>query len=169
MGAVVAHPLRRVRGFLAISGTGDLSRQGLSDLFTCGITPRGQVNVRRIVKLIDQIDSQKLRGGFYTPDAVVDACLERVSLLLNGNPEVRVLEPSAGDGAFVRGLARTRGLVRRSHMTCVESLDAEAQACREELERTRVAGEVITDSFFHWLRGQRGPFNVTIGSPLFIR
>lgn len=121
------------------------------------------------MKLIDEIDSQKLRGGFYTPDAVVDACLERVSLLLNGNPEVRVLEPSAGDGAFVRGLARTRGLARRSHMTCIESLDEEAQACRAELERTRVAGEVITDSFFHWLRGERGPFNVIVGNPPFIR
>ena len=61
------------------------------------------------LKPIHEIPARKLRGGFYTPAPVVDACLGRVAAILNGAASVRILEPAAGDGAFVRGLARGIG------------------------------------------------------------
>src|SRR5437868_2215076 len=74
------------------------------------------------LKFIGEVDAQKLRGGFYTPDPVVDDCLRRVTTLLNGTRNVTLLEPAAGDGAFVRGLARlpTASRLRKAKITCVE-------------------------------------------------
>lgn len=123
------------------------------------------------MKLISETDANKLRGGFYTPSQVVDACWDRVEGLLNGSKVVKVLEPSAGDGAFLRGLARFRPShrLRRSQITCVELVDSEAEACRSELSRAGLRGNVIGDSFFNWLKSTRGPFNVLVGNPPFIR
>lgn len=123
------------------------------------------------MKLIDDVDAQKLRGGFYTPDGVVDACWKRVDELLNGANDVKVLEPSAGDGAFLRGLGRLRATsrLRRSQITCIELVESEAEASRSELVRANLIGEVVTDSFFNWLLQERGPYNALVGNPPFIR
>ena len=123
------------------------------------------------MKLIEEIDAQKLRGGFYTPPQVVDACWERIGELLNGIVNLKGLEPSAGDGSFVRGLARLRSnsRLRRCQLTCIELLESEAEACRGELSRANIAGDVVTDSFFSWLNLERGPYNILVGNPPFIR
>lgn len=123
------------------------------------------------MKLIEEVDAQKLRGGFYTPPQVVDACWERVGELLNGTRNIRVLEPSAGDGAFVRGLARLRSnsRLRRSQVTCIELVESEAEACRRELFAANLSGEVVAGSFFSWLGHGRGPFSALVGNPPFIR
>jgi adenine-specific DNA-methyltransferase len=123
------------------------------------------------LKLIEDVGPQKLRGGFYTPALVVDACWERVRELLNGAREIRVLEPSAGDGAFLRGLSRmqTNSRLRRSEIACIELVESEAALCRKELERSNLSGAVVTGSFFKWLQQERGTFNVLVGNPPFIR
>lgn len=123
------------------------------------------------MKLIGEIDAQKLRGGFYTPDPVVDDCLQRVTTLLNGARDVSILEPAAGDGAFVRGLARLQSgnRLRQGEVTCVEVVEAEAEACRAALAEASLHGEVITDSFFRWMRAKPRTFNAVVGNPPFIR
>jgi len=55
------------------------------------------------VKTRAEVTPEKLRGGFYTPPPLVSACLERVRERLPEG-ELRLLEPSAGDGAFVLSL-----------------------------------------------------------------
>jgi adenine-specific DNA-methyltransferase len=123
------------------------------------------------LKLIDEVDAQKLRGGFYTPPQVVDACWERVNELLNGTNSVKVLEPSAGDGAFIRGLSRlcSNHRLRKGQTTCIEITEPEADACRGELVAGGLSGEVVVDSFFSWLSKDRDSFNVLVGNPPFIR
>jgi len=123
------------------------------------------------LKLSNEVDEQKLRGGFYTPDWVVDACWENVDGLLNGTKNIKALEPSAGNGAFLRGLGRLRSnsRLRRSKITCVEIVESESAICKEELARANISGHVITDSFFNWLGMDRGQFNALVGNPPFVR
>ncbi len=57
------------------------------------------------MKAIDVMSAEKLRGGFYSPPTLVRACLDRIAALRSGDAKpLRVFEPSAGDGAFIRGL-----------------------------------------------------------------
>ena len=58
------------------------------------------------MKTSREVTPDKLRGGFYSPDSLVRVCLDRAQALLTGDGPVRVLEPSAGDGAFLAGLAK---------------------------------------------------------------
>ncbi|HVW01787.1 MAG TPA: N-6 DNA methylase [Planctomycetaceae bacterium] len=122
------------------------------------------------MKFIHEISPDKLRGGFYTPAPVVDACLGRISRLLGADRPLRILEPSAGDGAFVRGLqasADRGGLNGR--ITCVELLEREAALCRSALQAAGLDGQVIHDSFFAWAEGQSAQFDAVVGNPPFVR
>jgi len=57
------------------------------------------------VKTREEVSPEKARGGFYTPPGLVSVCLDRVEALTRGRSRLSLLEPSAGDGAFIRRMA----------------------------------------------------------------
>ena len=69
--------------------------------------------------------ARRAAGAFYTPDWLVDevtaetlaATLHRVRWAGDGAPELRVLDPAAGDGRFLEAVTRvlTDEAVRRGH------------------------------------------------------
>jgi predicted RNA methylase len=122
------------------------------------------------VKLRHELSAQKLRGGYYTPPDVVDFCLSRALASTRG-PVVRWLEPGAGDGAFMRGLA-ARSERRAATVTCIEIDPREAAKCRRGMAAHGIRGDVIEDSFFRWLavpRTQARQFDVVVGNPPYVR
>jgi adenine-specific DNA-methyltransferase len=121
------------------------------------------------VKTSLEVTSDKLRGGFYSPEPLVRVCLDRVASLLAGNDHLRVLEPSAGDGAFIAGLAGHALRDRVSWVTAIEVLDSEAAACRATLETARFGGEVLVESALAWSDRAREPYDVAVGNPPFVR
>jgi len=53
-------------------------------------------------EIIENIDSKKLRGGYYTPQAITDfICKWAIT-----KPTQKVLEPSCGDGNFIESAIR---------------------------------------------------------------
>lgn len=114
------------------------------------------------------VSADKLRGGFYTPSALVDFVLHKV-VGMQSQETLRVLEPSAGDGAFIRGLARQKlpGL----EITAIELLTAEAGKAREELGRTGIDGEVLNQSALQWSADQEQAerYDIAIGNLPFVR
>ena len=123
------------------------------------------------MKFVDEVSPEKLRGGFYTPPQLVAECFGRVAELLGNDRALDILEPSAGDGAFVRGVSpAVRGaLIRKPRFTCVEILHEEAAKCRDALRSAHLKGEVIDGSFFSWARGQLPSFDALVGNPPFVR
>ena len=122
------------------------------------------------VKTSDQLAPEKLRGGFYSPSALVSVCLNRISELTQGRCELTVLEPSAGDGAFIRGLAGHALRDRVAHVVAVELIDTEAAACDHALAESGIAGAVHTGSFFDPdIRSCATGFDVAVGNPPFLR
>ena len=119
------------------------------------------------MRLRSDVTDEKLRGGFYTPDPLVDFVVKRATA--DATPaDARVLEPSAGDGAFLRGLARA-GLTG-SRVTAVEIVAAEAAKARSELDRLGLTGNVVTGSMLQLaMTRDVGEFDVAIGNLPFVR
>jgi len=102
----------------------------------------------------------KLRGGYYTPAALA----EFLSEWAVRDPGSRVLEPSAGNGAFVEALAHR---LSRGHLDAIELYETEASKIRE---RAPSAANVITGDAFGWYAASRdGIYDAVVGNPPFIR
>ena len=120
-------------------------------------------------------DTDKLRGGYYTPPAVADL-LTRWAIR---TPQDSFLEPSCGDGAVLSaGISRLVSLGADRHNISDLVQAAEITADEAVKARNRVSGIIpvrrndiiVTDDFFHLLtiNGNR-KFTACIGNPPFIR
>lgn len=108
---------------------------------------------------------RKARGGFYTPRSLTRFLAEWAI----HSPVDRVLEPSTGDGAFLRAAARRlRDLGATSFQDLlfgVELVDAEAK----KAQRLVPEADVRIGSFFELGRDDVPSANVVIGNPPYIR
>lgn len=117
----------------------------------------------------DKVSADKLRGGFYTPSALVRVCLDRVASLTSDGRSLRVLEPSAGDGGFLTGLKNHALADRVDWVTSVEIDPVEADKCRASFSLTDFAGEVVGDSVLAWAEQSPRQFDIAVGNPPFVR
>ena len=130
---------------------------------------------RRGLRTIDVVSAEKLRGGFYSPPTLVRACLDRIAVLIveapgGGAPgPLRVFEPSAGDGAFIRGLRDHAIAGRVQEVTAVEINPQEAAKSRQALAGTPFGGTVLTGSVLNGARPSAGEYDVAVGNPPFVR
>lgn len=107
---------------------------------------------------------QKLRGGFYTEQAIANFLVKWVKMI---SPKT-ILEPSCGDGAFLQAL-ESQNLKQLKKVAVCEIDDEEAAKARG---RTCVPIDFVADDFLRWylLKGQDGPpFDAVLGNPPFIR
>jgi adenine-specific DNA methylase len=118
------------------------------------------------MRLSTDVDATKLRGGFYTPESVVRFCIDRIRP--GSRAAIRVLEPSSGDGAFIRGLGSS-SLGDCVEVTAVELISAEADKSRVALRESRLVGQVTNTSFFTWAATAGEKFDAVIGNPPFVR
>jgi hypothetical protein len=58
------------------------------------------------MQLIKEATEEKLRGGFYTPEPIAAFILKWA---FNGNTELDILEPSCGDGVFLKEIQKKKG------------------------------------------------------------
>jgi adenine-specific DNA-methyltransferase len=121
------------------------------------------------LKTSDRVSADKLRGGFYTPPDLVRVCLERVSELVGDRNGLVVLEPSSGDGAFIRGLSGHRLAAQVSAVTAIELLDAEADKCRRQAPGPGFELDVITGSALRREFWRHSRHDVAVGNPPFVR
>src|SRR5215472_1367875 len=121
------------------------------------------------LKTSDRVSADKLRGGFYTPPALVRVCLERVRELAGDRDGLVVLEPSSGDGAFIRGLSEHRLAAQVSAVTAIEIAGPEADKCRNLVPAAGFDLDVVTGSALSHEVWQERRYDVAIGNPPFVR
>jgi adenine-specific DNA-methyltransferase len=123
------------------------------------------------MRLRDEVTADKLRGGFYTPPALVDFCWRRAAGLIDSERTFRVLEPSAGDGAFVRGIARTAADVQRrvTGVLAAEIIPEEAAKAEISLRTLELPGQVLRRSILPWAADTDEWFGLIVGNPPFVR
>lgn len=123
------------------------------------------------MKVRREVSADKLRGGFYTPPALVDFCWRRAATLVDGSQALRVLEPSAGDGAFVRGLGRVSNdvRVRVTDVLAAEIIPEEAAKIDLSLGALNLPGQVLRRSILPWAAETDEWFGLVVGNPPFVR
>jgi adenine-specific DNA methylase len=114
----------------------------------------------------DEVSTEKLRGSFATPPRLVRRCLDRVIELTDGRDALHALEPSAGDGAFVRALATHPLRARIARMTACEPDREDARRSGDALVAAGLDGEVRRASA---LALPEAGYDVAFGNPPFVR
>ena len=125
-------------------------------------------------EIIENIDSKKLRGGYYTPQAITDfICKWAIT-----KPTQKVLEPSCGDGNFIESAIRRFkelgvpnnklfGLIKG-----IELIEDEAEKSKDRAAKYGLNSTTILNAdFFDYISNANGEahFDVVIGNPPFIR
>ncbi len=111
------------------------------------------------MQLIENASSEKLRGGYYTPRKIADFILKWG---LRDLQYTDILEPSCGDGAFLKAL-KTMGYCFHS-LTAVEYNQVEAEKAMQV-----GIGDVVNADFHAFCRDTDKRFNLIVGNPPFIR
>lgn len=123
------------------------------------------------MKVKAEVTDQKLRGGFYSPPDLVDSCLRRViELLTDHRSNLRVLEPSVGDGAFLHGLSR-HGVLRDliGQILAFEVVSSEAARAKAVAQTLEMSARVVPRSVIPWAASVDDEFDIAIGNPPFVR
>jgi adenine-specific DNA-methyltransferase len=123
---------------------------------------------------LENIDSKKLRGGYYTPQEITDfICRWAIN-----KPTQKVLEPSCGDGNFIESIIerfleigvpinKLPGLVQG-----VELMPEEAKKAKDRAEIFGLNSNIIINTDFFTFLDQRNKnlkFDIVVGNPPFIR
>lgn len=111
------------------------------------------------MQLIENASSEKLRGGYYTPKKIADFILKWG---LRDLLYTDILEPSCGDGAFLKAL-KTMGCCFHS-LTAVEYNQVEAEKAMQV-----GIGDLVNADFHAFCRDTEKRFNLIVGNPPFIR
>ena len=113
------------------------------------------------MKIKKNINLDKLRGGFYTPETITKFIL---AWAFNGNKFCDILEPRCGDGAFLKSLKK--GKYSFNSVTAIEYYKEEAQKAQKvTLQNTKV---IISD-FHKYCNTTSQKFDIVIGNPPYIR
>lgn len=113
------------------------------------------------MQLINNASKEKLRGGFYTPDAIAQFILR---WSFNGNKNFDVLEPSCGDGVFLEAIKS--GGYKYNSVTAIELDPEEAKKARKiKLEDTRV----LNSEFHQFCVSTKKQYDLVVGNPPYIR
>jgi adenine-specific DNA-methyltransferase len=125
-------------------------------------------------EVIENIDSKKLRGGYYTPQPIADfICKWAIT-----NTTQRVLEPSCGDGNFIESaIKRFKDLGAQDNqlnglVQGVELLEVEAKKSKSRAAKYGLNSDTITnDDFFNFIlkNNENASYDIVVGNPPFIR
>jgi adenine-specific DNA-methyltransferase len=119
------------------------------------------------------IDFDKLRGGYYTPSPIAEfICSWTIQ-----NDNDLVLEPSCGDGNFIEAaIARfnelgVNGADLYGRIKGIELIPEEAQKATRRASNFGLNGDtIVNNDFFSFISNQEGiAYNSIIGNPPFIR
>lgn len=113
------------------------------------------------MRLIETQSEQKLRGGFYTPEPIANFILKWA---INGSVNYDILEPSAGDGVFLKQLKKNS--YGYKSITAVE-IDEEESKKIEQISLENIS--VLNMDFHAFCNACRQKYDLVVGNPPYIR
>ena len=113
------------------------------------------------MKLIENATAEKLRGGFYTPEPIAAFILKWG---INGSTYYDILEPSCGDGVFLKQLKEDDHKFKS--ITAIEFDNVEA----EKAEKIKLQNKLVISTDFHLYCNETAErFDLVVGNPPYIR
>lgn len=113
------------------------------------------------MKLIENATTEKLRGGFYTPELIAAFILKWG---INGNMNYDILEPSCGDGVFLEQLKKNQYIY--NSVTAVEYDTIEAEKADKIILKNK---EIINRDFHLFCNESKKRYDLVVGNPPYIR
>ena len=113
------------------------------------------------MQLLKTASKEKLRGGFYTPEPIAAFILKWA---FNGNKQLDILEPSSGDGVFLREIKKYG--FKYNSLTAIELDEKEAEKS-ENIGLDKA--EIINDDFHNFCINTEQKYDLVIGNPPYIR
>jgi adenine-specific DNA-methyltransferase len=132
-----------------------------------------------LVEIMQQKETEavKDRGAYYTPKAISDF-LVKWGLEHSINP-VNILEPSCGDGIFLRSLSESLISIEdtTARILAIEMNSEEAKKARTELKplkrMPKITSNVVTSEYFDYMsassKRSKRKFDLIIGNPPYIK
>jgi adenine-specific DNA-methyltransferase len=113
------------------------------------------------MKLIAEATSEKLRGGFYTPESIAEFILKWG---INGSENFDILEPSCGNGVFLDQLRKHK--LKYKSVTAIELDSTEADKAERIILKNK---QVINADFHTYCNNTLQKFDLIVGNPPYIR
>lgn len=113
------------------------------------------------MKLITEASTEKLRGGFYTPEPIAEFILRWG---INGSDNSDILEPSCGDGVFLEQLQKHQ--FSYNSVTAIEIDSIEAVKANSIPLKNK---SIIVDDFHTYCNNTHQRYDLVIGNPPYIR
>lgn len=104
---------------------------------------------------------QKLRGGFYTPAPIADFILKWA---FNGSKGQDVLEPSCGDGVFLKSI-KDNSFPYNS----ITAVELDKQEAKKSKKLNLKSTEIISSDFHEFCNKSEKRFDIIVGNPPYIR
>ncbi|NMF06869.1 Eco57I restriction-modification methylase domain-containing protein [Clostridium beijerinckii] len=114
--------------------------------------------------------AQKLRGGYYTPEKLANFIVKLFSDEVNNNRIKTVLEPSVGDGVFIKSIMENLDSNKIDKITAIEIIKDEAEKVAN-LVKDNYKYEIINDDFIQLYSSllDQKPYDLILGNPPYIR
>lgn len=114
----------------------------------------------------EETSAKKLRGGYYTPEALAYQVVAMAKRLLGPGSVKAILEPSAGDGAFLPAI---KDGIKGATVTAVEIDCAEAARFANRAHDAHVRAIVHPMSFLEFAELWDRSYDLVLGNPPFVR
>jgi adenine-specific DNA-methyltransferase len=113
------------------------------------------------MKLIENASPEKLRGGVYTPEPIAEFILRWG---INGSTNFDILEPSCGDGVFLKVLKELKS--KYKSITAIEFNKIEAKKAEKIDLKNK---QIINEDFHAYCNNTSHRFDLIVGNPPYIR
>ncbi|KKQ32911.1 MAG: hypothetical protein A2266_02590 [Bacteroidetes bacterium RIFOXYA12_FULL_40_10] len=111
--------------------------------------------------------NKKLTGSFYTPKIIADFLVNYLSVKMEGD-KLTVLEPSSGDGVFIRSIYNHKTLPKKiKKVIAVEREEKELEKVKS-ITKSKTLKTVHSD-FLEFQTINHQKFNLVIGNPPYIK
>lgn len=108
---------------------------------------------------------RKLKGSFYTPKVIADFLVTRIAQKKANASDLKILEPSCGDGIFIHSIFTHDILHSVSKVTAVEKE-------RKEINKIKIKGKKLekkSRDFLNFQEKNESKYSIILGNPPYIK
>lgn len=114
------------------------------------------------------MNKNKIFGSFYTPKLVAEFLVDYIAEKIEVNQAISILEPSAGNGVFIKAISKNRNLKNKiNKIVAVERDGNELTTLKNQISEAALT--TINEDFLDFQKYNLEKFTLVIGNPPYIK